>query len=218
MRAVGRRLATGELRDIVAVPTSTATERLAGALGIPLATLAVVPELGRDGLEALESAVAIELRAAHVVGSTYVDPADLGGQGVRSRGLPEAHSGPVRLVSIGTLDVATCGGTHVANTAEVEALALLGAERMRGGVRLTWVAGGRVRRRMAAHEARTAVLRRTLGAADGALLDAVDAQMARLAAAERSTTRTCFSTATGVGFSPRPFASSMRRRFKASRS
>ncbi|MBK6768703.1 MAG: hypothetical protein IPG72_06790 [Ardenticatenales bacterium] len=144
-----------------------------------------VPELGRDGLEALESAVAIELRAAHVVGSTYVDPADLGGQGVRSRGLPEAHSGPVRLVSIGTLDVATCGGTHVANTAEVEALALLGAERMRGGVRLTWVAGGRVRRRMAAHEARTAVLRRTLGAADGALLDAVDAQMARLAAAER---------------------------------
>ena len=144
-----------------------------------------VPELGRDELDRLEAAVASELRAAHVVRSTYVDPADLRGQAVRSRGLPEAHNGPVRLVSIGTLDVATCGGTHVANTAEVEALSLLGAERLRGGVRLTWVAGGRVRRRLAEHEARTAALRRALGAADDALLDAMKARTERLAAAER---------------------------------
>jgi len=44
-RAVGRRLATGELRDVIAVATSSATERLAKELGIPLATLAVSPDL-----------------------------------------------------------------------------------------------------------------------------------------------------------------------------
>lgn len=58
-RAVGRRLATGELRDIVAVPTSMATARLASALGIPLATLAVVPELDLaiDGADEIDPSI-----------------------------------------------------------------------------------------------------------------------------------------------------------------
>lgn len=42
---LGRRLATGELADVRAVPTSRATEKQAAALGIPLV------ELGADGVD-----------------------------------------------------------------------------------------------------------------------------------------------------------------------
>lgn len=44
-RAIGRRLAAGELSDVVAVTTSRATEALAISLGIPCASLAEVPSL-----------------------------------------------------------------------------------------------------------------------------------------------------------------------------
>ena len=42
------------------------------------------------------------------------------------------------------------------STAEIEAIKLLGTEPMRGGTRVIFVAGGRVRSRLAAHEARNA--------------------------------------------------------------
>jgi ribose 5-phosphate isomerase A len=45
VRAVGRLLAAGELRDVVAVPTSEATAALAREVGVPLVTLAERPEL-----------------------------------------------------------------------------------------------------------------------------------------------------------------------------
>jgi ribose 5-phosphate isomerase A len=55
-RAIGRRMADGELRDLVAVPTSDRTAALAGALGIPLATLAEVPslDLAIDGADEID--------------------------------------------------------------------------------------------------------------------------------------------------------------------
>ena len=61
---------------------------------------------------------------------------------MRTRGLPEGFSGDIRLVEIAGIDLNTCGGTHVCNTAEIEALKLLGTEAMRGGTRL-FLRGGR---------------------------------------------------------------------------
>ncbi len=58
------------------------------------------------------------------------------------------------LVDIEGLDLNTCGGTHLGSTAEIGTLCLLGTETMRGGTRLFFVAGDRVRRRMAGHEER----------------------------------------------------------------
>lgn len=98
-----------------------------------------------DALPALEERVAAELRAARRVSVEECLPDALAGLGVRTRGLPAGHEGPVRLVRIDGLDLNTCGGTHVASTAELEAVALLGVERLRGGTRLSFVAGGRVR-------------------------------------------------------------------------
>lgn len=137
---------------------------------------------------ALEEAAAAEVRAARPIRASLATPAELEAQTVRSRGLPGGHVGPVRLVTIDGLDVATCGGTHVASTAEIEAIGLLGVERMRGGVRLQWVAGRRVRQRLAADEARFAALRRRLGAPDDGLEAALEARLARLAQAERRVT------------------------------
>lgn len=92
-------------------------------------------------LPALEEAINAEIRAARAVRAVLVDelPAD-----VRSRGMPEGYRGPIRLVEIDTIDRNTCGGTHLQSTAELQAVALLGTERVRGGTRLFFVAGHRV--------------------------------------------------------------------------
>lgn len=132
-------------------------------------------------LEALEAAVAAEIRAARPVSARRVSVEEYEATpGVRSRGLPAGHVGDVRLVEISGLDLATCGGTHLSSTAEIEALKLLGTEKLRGGVRLFWLAGERVRRRLAAHEARNAALRSILGGADAEFPDLVATKLARL--------------------------------------
>jgi alanyl-tRNA synthetase len=82
-------------------------------------------------------------------------------------------------VEIGGLDLNTCGGTHLRTTAEIGTLCLLGTEPMRGGTRLFFVAGERVRRRMAAHEARNRDLRSLLDTSDDELAGIVTVRLAR---------------------------------------
>jgi alanyl-tRNA synthetase len=91
----------------------------------------------------------------------------------------------VRLVEIFGLDCNTCGGTHLASTAEIETVALLGTESMRGGTRLHWVAGGRVRRRLRARETAAAALRRTFETSDEELLQVATAKLERSDQAQR---------------------------------
>lgn len=64
--------------------------------------------------------------------------------GVRSRGLPDGHSGPVRVVEIEGLDLNTCGGTHVDRLGQLQAIHLSRTERHKGGTRLYFLAGDRV--------------------------------------------------------------------------
>jgi alanyl-tRNA synthetase len=139
-------------------------------------------ELDMPGLvalqfEMLEEAVAEEIRAARPVSVRHVAPEDLAGLNVRTRGLPPGHHGEVRLVEIAGVDLNTCGGTHVRSTAEIEAIKLLGTEPIRGGTRLFYVAGGRVRHRLTVHEARTARLRSLLGTPDEEIVTAVEARL-----------------------------------------
>jgi len=138
-----------------------------------------VPGLEQDQLDALEDAVAEEIRAGRQVSSRYARQDQMGELGVRSRLLPEGFEGELRLVEIEGLDLNTCGGTHVRNTAEIGTVAILGTEPMRGGIRIFWVAGDRVRRRMAAHEARNLELRALLDSADDDLPDVVELRLAR---------------------------------------
>jgi Ser-tRNA(Ala) deacylase AlaX len=132
-----------------------------------------VPKLERAELEHLEDACALEVGAGRAISSLTAEVADFEHLGVRSRRLPEGHAGPVRLVEIEGLDRNTCGGTHVRSTSEIGLLCLLGTEPMRGGTRLFFAAGDRVRRRLAAHEDRNRALRTLLGAGDDELPEIV---------------------------------------------
>ena len=136
-------------------------------------------------IEMLEEAVAEQIRAAHPVTSRRVAPDALASLAVRTRGLPADHHGDVRLVEIAGVDLNTCGGTHVRSTAEIEALKLLATEAMRGGTRLFFVAGGRLRRRLAAHETRSGRLRSLLGAPDAELAATLEARLEHQHALEK---------------------------------
>lgn len=141
--------------------------------------------LAAGDLAALEEAVAAEVRAARPVTTRRVPPEALAELPVRSRGLPEGHRGDVRLVEVAGLDLATCGGTHLASTAEIEVVKLLDAEPLRGGTRLRWLAGGRVRGRLGEREALAAALRRLVGAGDDELLRMVAAKLDQLRESSR---------------------------------
>lgn len=68
-------------------------------------------------------------------------------QRIRSRGLPADHTGRVRVVSIAGVDANMCCGTHVTNTAQLQAVKLLGTEAgKQGKTLLLFVAGDRMLR------------------------------------------------------------------------
>ena len=144
-----------------------------------------VPSLSPAEMENLEQAIAAEIRAARAVRTRHVAPEEYASLPVRSRGLPEGHSGEIRLVEIEGLDLNTCGGTHVRSTAELELVKVLGTEPIRGGTRLFFVAGVRARRRLGEHERRNAALRTLLGTPDEELLVGVETKIGQLKEAER---------------------------------
>ena len=143
------------------------------------------PSISSVELERLEEAVAEEIRARREVTARWVSAEAYSQEAVRSRGLPEGHTGDIRLVQIAGLDLNTCGGTHLRHTGEIEALKLLGTENIRGGTRLFYVAGKRARLRLDAHEKRNAVLRTMLGAPDEDLVPALQIKLDQLVALER---------------------------------
>jgi alanyl-tRNA synthetase len=145
--------------------------------------------LSAADVSALEDAVAAEIRAARAVTPRRVPLEEFRALPVRTRGLPEGHAGDVRLVEIAGVDLNTCGGTHLANTAEIELVALLATESLRGGTRLFFVAGRRARRRLATDETRLASLRKVLGAPDAGLVEAAGAKRDQLADAQRALRR-----------------------------
>jgi alanyl-tRNA synthetase len=137
------------------------------------------PQLDRRQLARLEDAVAAEIRAARPVSIRYAGHDQMEALGVRSRLLPQGFEGTLRLVEIQGLDLNTCGGTHVGNTAEIGTVAIIGTEPMRGGTRVYWVAGDRVRRRMSQHEVRNHQLRSILDTADEELPEVVALRLDR---------------------------------------
>lgn len=144
------------------------------------------PKITAEQLAELEECVAVEIRAARSVTARRVKPAEYATLPVRTRGLPEGFTGDIRLVEIAGIDLNTCGGTHLHCTAEIEGLKLLGTEGMRGGARLFYVAGERLRRVLAAHHERVLKLRQLLGTSDDELLAAVQARLEQLEEAQRA--------------------------------
>jgi Ser-tRNA(Ala) deacylase AlaX len=126
----------------------------------------------------LEDAAIEEIVAGRSVSARWVTREDFDKLSARSRGLPEGHDGDVRLVEIDGLDINACGGTHLASTSELECVKLIGTESIRGGTRLFFVFGKRLRNRLEAHEQRAHQLRTILGRPDDALVAAVEQRIA----------------------------------------
>ena len=137
-------------------------------------------------IAALEDAVAETIVEARAVRSFRVNAEEYAALEVRSRGLPADHQGDIRLVEIADFDINTCGGTHLASTAEVEALKVVGSEPLRGGCRLFWVAGKRVRSRLAAYEKTMVDLRRLLDTGDAEMVAALNLKLGQLQQARRA--------------------------------
>ena len=57
-----------------------------------------------------------------------------------------AREGELRLVEVPGFDLSACGGTHVARTGVIGLIAVTSVEKFKGGVRLTFVCGGRALR------------------------------------------------------------------------
>ena len=144
------------------------------------------PPPGPEQMEGLEDAVAEVIVQSRPIRGFRVDAAKYGQLEVRSRGLPAGHRGDIRLVEIEGFDLNTCGGTHVATTSEVESLKLVSAEPLRGGCRLHWVAGKRVRQRLARQDDTLTALRSVLDTGDDDIVASVGRKLDQLQQARRS--------------------------------
>ncbi|XP_061765120.1 alanyl-tRNA editing protein Aarsd1 [Nerophis ophidion] len=96
-------------------------------------------------LYALEDVVNEKIRA-HIpvnVKLLSVDSPEL--EKVRSRGLPDDHAGPIRIIDIEGVDANMCCGTHVSNLSHLQVIKLLGTEKgKKNKTNLMFLVGNRV--------------------------------------------------------------------------
>ncbi|XP_015277294.1 PREDICTED: alanyl-tRNA editing protein Aarsd1, partial [Gekko japonicus] len=108
------------------------------------------PYVTADQVAALERSVNDKIRARIPVVVRHLAEGDAEGDGVRSRGLPDDHTGPVRIVSIEGVDTNMCCGTHVSNLSDLQVIKLLGTEKgKRNKTNLVFLAGNRVLKSLA---------------------------------------------------------------------
>lgn len=110
-------------------------------------------DLDAGGL-ALDQVAKVEARANEIAAEnrpvqvSFEDAASA--NGLRK---PTDRAGALRIVTIHGLDRSACGGTHVRATGEIGAILIRKVERVRKGVRLEFLCGGRaIRRARADHE------------------------------------------------------------------
>ncbi|EMP40529.1 Alanyl-tRNA editing protein Aarsd1 [Chelonia mydas] len=103
------------------------------------------PSVTAEQVEALEKNVNEKIRARIPVVVREHSEDDPEIEMVRSRGLPDDHTGPVRIVSIEGIDDNMCCGTHVSNLSDLQVIKLLGTEKgKKNKTNLVFLAGNRV--------------------------------------------------------------------------
>nr|XP_056720697.1 alanyl-tRNA editing protein Aarsd1 [Euleptes europaea] len=108
------------------------------------------PSMTLDQVVALEQSVNDKIRARIPVVVRHLAEGDAEGDKVRSRGLPDDHTGPVRIVSIEGVDATMCCGTHVSNLSDLQVIKFLGTEKgKKNKTNLVFLAGNRVLKSLA---------------------------------------------------------------------
>ncbi|MBL0178328.1 MAG: hypothetical protein IPP98_04265 [Gemmatimonadetes bacterium] len=117
-------------------------------------------------LAELASRAQAAVRAALPVTVTFEASADAVAAGLRKA---PPREGELRVITIAGLDRSACGGTHVASTTEIGPIVLTGVEKVRGHLRVGFLAGGRVLAHLAERDALVAALARALSCAEDEL-------------------------------------------------
>ncbi|MEO8478827.1 MAG: alanyl-tRNA editing protein [Gemmatimonadota bacterium] len=147
--------------------------------GAEYSTIEFATESASDGeLAALEEWANTAIRADLPV-TISVEPA--GAPGLRKL---STRAGMLRIVTIADLDRSACGGTHVTSTGRIGSLWVRGSERIRGQVRIVYLAGPRILG--AAHALETTLhdLAATAGSAVDELSDLLPRRLEALRMAE----------------------------------
>jgi len=97
---------------------------------------------GPDALAAAEAAANAVIDAALPVTATFVTQEELAQLPLRK---PPKVTEAIRVVQLAGFDWSACGGTHVANSAQVGLVKIVGVERRGGELRVTFLCGGRAR-------------------------------------------------------------------------
>ncbi|XP_028288021.1 alanyl-tRNA editing protein Aarsd1 [Parambassis ranga] len=96
-------------------------------------------------LQELEEAINEKIRVHVPVTVQLLSIDDPAVEKVRSRGLPEDHAGPIRIIDIEGVDANMCCGTHVSNLSHLQVIKLLGTEKgKKNKTNLIFLAGNRV--------------------------------------------------------------------------
>lgn len=125
---------------------SAAFDRLLGArtvgfhLGAETSTVDLDRDLGGTSQTAAEDEVNRVVWEDRPVAIRYVTAEEAAGLPLRKETL---RAGTLRLIDVEGFDLSACGGTHVSRTGAVGMVAVLGAERFKGGQRIEFVCGGR---------------------------------------------------------------------------
>lgn len=105
-------------------------------------TAGAVGDTALRELEARANAVVAEARPVTV---SFEEAGEAMERGLRAA---PSRAGDIRVVTIAGIDRSACGGTHVALTSAIGPVHLIGTEKVRGHVRIEFVAGARVMTRL----------------------------------------------------------------------
>jgi alanyl-tRNA synthetase len=128
---------------------SAAFDRLHGArtvgfhLGAAVSTLDLDKVLNADSMAAAEAEANRIVWENRLVRIRVASADEAASMPLRKE---STRSGPLRLIEVEGFDLSACGGTHVAQAAQVGVIALRSWEKFRGGMRLEFVCGMRALR------------------------------------------------------------------------
>ena len=137
-----------------------------------------VAEVAEAQLADLERWAANAVAEAREVRVGFEDAATA--QGLRK---PPLRDGEIRVITIDGIDRSACGGTHVANTASLGPVRLIDLERVRGHVRVGFLAGNRAHAHARSRDALVHSLAQQLSCAVEELAELIPKRQAELLAA-----------------------------------
>ena len=118
-----------------------------------------------------------------VTATIYDSEEDLAGVPLRKHA--EGLIAPIRVVSIEDADSCTCCAPHVHSTGEIGAIKIVSAVAYKGGMRMTFLCGGRAMKQFQKRQAAVDAIARKFSTAGDEVLSAVEKQEAELKAVKK---------------------------------